>query len=443
MAYWTSTIEETVERYAPALGQPMPGDFRDWLRLYADCAPTTSNQGSHQVPFQRWFRFKEAFSPKFVADTIGSMPYPVRHCVDPFSGSGTTALTCSFLGIDSTSIEVNPFLADLAAAKLTPPNASRLFDAYARLVSDLTIMDEDRRPPAGMPKTLREPGDGGRHVFDAEVFDVARMLGRRLRATGTLEARLLAVLLGGVLVHNSNVVINGKGRRYRGSWRDRGRTASHLLADLDDAVAAAADDIIRFPVRPAARHAVLVGDARRRIADVEPADLAIFSPPYPNSFDYTDVYNLELWMLGYLDGANGNADLRNETLRSHVQIKRAGRSTPSRSTKLVDTVEQLRAEADTLWNPHIPDMIDAYFEDIETILDELVPKLARGRRAVMVVGDCQYAGVHVDVAGIIAESLADSDYRLQSRGVVRSMRNSSQHGGTFELREHCIVLERV
>ena len=35
-------------------------------------------------------------------------------------------------------------------------------------------------------------------------------------------------------------------------------------------------------------------------------DLAIFSPPYPNSFDYTDVYNVELWMLGYLRSSNDN-----------------------------------------------------------------------------------------------------------------------------------------
>jgi hypothetical protein len=68
-------------------------------------------------------KFKEAFSPKFVVDALASMPHTPRRCVDPFGGSGTTALTCSFLGIDSVSIEVNPFLADLIEAKLKPPSA--------------------------------------------------------------------------------------------------------------------------------------------------------------------------------------------------------------------------------------------------------------------------------------------------------------------------------
>lgn len=51
-------------------------------------------------------------------------------------------------------------------------------------------------------------------------------------------------------------------------------------------------------------------------------DLAVFSPPYPNSFDYTDVYNIELWTLGYIRDAASNQRLRSATLSSHVQIGR-------------------------------------------------------------------------------------------------------------------------
>ena len=65
------------------------------------------------------------------------------------------------------------------------------------------------------------------------------------------------------------------------------------------------------------------GDTRKRMADLDgPFDLILFSPPYPNSFDYTDIYNLELWVLGYLASAEDNLTLRRATLRSHVQIKR-------------------------------------------------------------------------------------------------------------------------
>ena len=67
----------------------------------------------------------------------------------------------------------------------------------------------------------------------------------------------------------------------------------------------------------------------------------------------------------------------------------------------------------------------------------------RGDLAVVAIGDSQYAGVHIDVASILIESVADLGFRLAERGTIRSMRTSSQHGGEFDLREHCLVLARV
>ena len=442
MSYWTTSLEQTVGRLGASQAQD-PGSFGDWLRLYAEDAPATSNQGSANVPFQRWFKFKEAFSPKFVADTISAAPYEVTHCLDPFAGSGTTALTCSFLGIASTSIEVNPFLADVVTAKVNPITANALYEAYAALVTNPVILEEDRVPPPEMPATLREPGRGGRHVFAADVFDTTRMLARRARALSTPASRLLLVLLGSVLVDNSNVVVNGKGRRYRSGWEGRRMSARNLLADLDRAVSEAAADLICFARRPQAAHRVVRGDARTASADAGRADLSLFSPPYPNSFDYTDVYNLELWMLGYLDGADANGVLRRSTLRSHVQIQRPGRSSARRSPLLAETVGRLTKVVGDLWNPRIPDMVDAYFEDLDGVLAGVAAALPSDKRAVMVVGDCQYGGVRVDVAGIIEEGLAGGPFKLHSRGAVRSMRTSAQHGGGFELQEHCIVLERI
>lgn len=122
--FWRTPLAETVrnsKRLADRRVQP--NDIGNWLESYAETAPTSSNQGTTNIPFQRWFHFKEAFSPKFVADTLSALPYPVHRCLDPFVGSGTTAVTCRMLGISSDVIEVNPFLADLIKAKLCPVRA--------------------------------------------------------------------------------------------------------------------------------------------------------------------------------------------------------------------------------------------------------------------------------------------------------------------------------
>jgi len=50
------------------------------------------------------------------------------------------------------------------------------------------------------------------------------------------------------------------------------------------------------------------------------ADLFIFSPPYPNNIDYTEVYKLEAWLLGLYDDASGFSAQRRNTIRSHASL---------------------------------------------------------------------------------------------------------------------------
>ena len=78
-----------------------------------------TNAGAPALPFQRWRHFKEAFAPEIVEEAIRSSSIPVESCLDPFGGSGTTALACQFLGVRPVTMEVNPYLADLIEAKLT------------------------------------------------------------------------------------------------------------------------------------------------------------------------------------------------------------------------------------------------------------------------------------------------------------------------------------
>lgn len=442
--FWQTPLAETVRNSKRLAHRRVPpNDIGNWLENYAEAAPTSSNQGTTNIPFQRWFHFKEAFSPKFVADTLSSLPYKVDRCLDPFAGSGTTAVTCRMLGISSDVIEVNPFLADLIEAKLSPVRAAGFCAAYDDLMSTLEIKPADRLPVDGMPPTLSEPGVGGRFVFASDVYATIRAIVRQSDGLAPEHARLLKVLLGAVLVANSNVTINGKGRRYRRGWQARQRSASDLIKSLDESVDRAAADLTLYSGLSRSEHVVHCDDARNALARVKHADVAIFSPPYPNSFDYTDVYNLELWMLGYLRSSPGNRALRHQTLRSHVQMKWQETRPVAVSQVLGETLDALRRARADLWNPHIPEMIGFYFDDLAVIFSELRRILEPGHHAVVAIGDSQYGGIHVDVASILVECLHSLGFRLTERGAIRSMRNSSQHGGGFELSEHCLVFERL
>ena len=284
----------------------------------------------------------------------------------------------------------------------------------------------------------------GRYIFSRAV--ARRILAYRTaidRVPDEACKRLFRVVLASTAVPASNVVVSGKGRRYRQSWRERERAPEVVDRLFHTGVLEALHDLRRFASRRCLDYALLRGDARTLSAEVGPHDLAVFSPPYPNSFDYTDVYNVELWAMGYLRNSDANTRLRHATLRSHVQILRDFDSRWVRSPTLAITIDALRQVRGQLWNRHIPEMIGAYTADLAVVMDHLGRGLRSRGRAYIVVGDSRYAGVDVPVAKILPEITLRLGYRLVALEPFRSMRSSPQQGGRHELGESLVVLERT
>lgn len=88
-------------------------------------------------------------------------------------------------------------------------------------------------------------------------------------------------------------------------------------------------------------------------------------------------------------------------------------------------------------------MVTYYFDDLYNIFFEFKRILDNGHHAIVAIGDSRYADVHIDVATILQESVADLGFQLVNRGAIRSMRSSSQNGGKLELSEHCLVFEKI
>ena len=401
-----------------------------------------TNSGAEPLAFQSWHRFKEAFPPELVQRVLGEEREIPESCLDPFGGSGTTALASQFLGVSSTTIEVNPFLVDVIRAKVESYDTDLLvrdFGLVCRRAAKAEV-DPARRFDA-LPPSFLEPGASGeRWLYDREVAaQLARLLSAIERLAIPSHRRLFTVLVGGLLAEVSNVVVSGKGRRYRRDWQGRRRPAGAVMALFGKRVQGAIADVHRFADRPRVRAEVRHEDARamrsRRMHEI-----AIFSPPYPNSFDYTDVYNLELWMLGYLQAASENRELRESTLTSHVQLHRDYAAAPGGSPLLDQTQEQLEALAEGLWNRSIPAMVGSYFADLLAVMEKVRTRLYEGRRCCIVIGDSRYGGVLVPSAKILAQLIAESGWELCSEEPVRAMRSSAQQGGTTNLEETLLIL---
>ena len=417
--------------------------FSDWTGGRT-VSTVGTNTGAVVLPFQTWRPFKEAFAPELVEQGLTETAGRVRHIADPFGGSGTTALAAQFLGAKPTTIEVNPFLADLIKAKIASINLDLAAEAFGRIISHVARGDELRRPIfPGAPATFIEPGRNGRYIFSRAV--ARRFLAYRTAIEQIGDAtcrRLFRVILASTAIPASNVVVSGKGRRYRQGWENRGNRPEIVDELFRDSVLQALYDLRRFAERPCLDYRVLRGDARRLTREIGPHDLAVFSPPYPNSFDYTDVYNVELWALGYLDSREANTRLRHSTLRSHVQLLRSFDNGGVASTTLKTTIDALCDVRNKLWNRHIPEMIGAYVGDLATVMTKLSTGLRSRGRAYVVVGDSRYAGIDIPVATILTEIVQPLCYKVVGLEPCRSMRSSPQQGGRHELGETLVVLER-
>lgn len=402
-----------------------------------------TNAGSAVLPFQRWRHFKEAFAPEVVEEAVRTSPIPVQRCLDPFGGSGTTALACQFLGVKPTTVEVNPYLADLIEAKLASYDSDHLI---ASLGSVLRSADQHQAAAeakrALLPATFVEPGVKDRWIFDRAVADRVLALAEAVaHLPDEAERRLLRVLLGGILLGVSNVVVNGKGRRYRRGWEARQRTAGEVDTAFADAASSAIAETHRFAGRQEGGYRVIRGDSRSALVD-ESFELAVFSPPYPNSFDYTDVYNIELWMLGYLQSFDDNKRLRQATLASHVQVHRQYAEAPQGSPSLDKTITALEAARPALWSKRIPEMVGAYFAEMAGVIGNVGKMLVPGGTMWIVVGDSRYAEIPVETAVVLAELAIGMDLRVERIDVLRDMRASAQQGGQYQLGESLIVLRR-
>lgn len=411
-----------------------------WMSSLVDSAPHSSNQPSINLPFQRWFKFKEAYSPKLVldvVDSLGSLPF---HIVDPFGGCGTTAITSQFLGISPTAIEVNPFLADLTESKLTNYNFTSLLEAKKLVFSAVdAIVIKDI---GFYPESFVEPGSRGKWLYSQEVFS------KILRYKGAVELiddvsirRLFRVILGSTLVPVSNIFISGKGRKYKQDWKNRPASVQELDNLFENNLNKALRDIYQFSGKSSS-YTLLRGDCRARSKEFGEFDLSVFSPPYPNSFDYTDVYNIELWLLDYITSHSECRDLRTETLRSHVQVKRSYEFAELDSPILKDVHSQLNKIKGELWNPAIPDMVAAYFDDLYGLLSNMSERITRNGNIVMVVGDSAYQSIRIPVADILSEISRDLGFTTKQKNVVRRMRTSAQQGGSASLDETIIWITK-
>ena len=375
-------------------------------------------------PFQRWYRYKEGFSVAFIEKIVEEYGnYSMNVLLDPFAGSGTTILAANRMGLKGIGFEVNPFSYYLMRVKQEMYSQEEVNEFQKEALSIIESLIRGESEDYYLPKLS----------ISAKVFQESAektMMSCKEKIKKLPEGKVKELLFLGWLAcieELSNYRKAGNGLKKR-------KTVKPIIIDTATVIE-----------RLTLQYKVMHEDLQNGIKDTKVKNLIfnhssinfgdeieeksidgiIFSPPYANCFDYTEIYKLELWFGDFVENYGDLKVLRNKSLKSHLNIKYSFENLEFDKSELLN--EQLsKIKTVELWDKRIPQMIYGYFEDMFKIIDNCYKTLKKSGFCAIVVGNSAYGGIILPTDLIIADYAEKIGFTVDKIEVDRYIITSSQ-----------------
>jgi DNA modification methylase len=394
-----------------------------------------------ELPRHRWYYYKEGFSPLLVEKAIEQSGLRTQDIIiDPFNGSGTTTLTAAAQGFKSYGIEVNPFTAFLSQTKV---KSVAIKDIATIKPKFLKAIEKGVKSELLGFSTFSKTKDLDKWLFNNQVlnsFEGGWSLLNSIKSHNLKRILKLSLIVSAM--ENCNATRDGKCLRYRESWKDAHFDKHSFLESIVESLDVIESDIQNHPLETETK--IICGDARtvlQKDSNIEKFKLCITSPPYLNTFDYTDIYRPELFLGKFITSQEELYKLRFKTVRSHVQ---AAWEKPVMSDfgVLYDrSIKHLNDNKDALMDKKIPLMVQAYFEDMFKIFELLKQKALKDAQLWIVVSNSAYANMEIPVDLILGDIGAKAGWFLKEVAVLRYIkRRKTRHSKDInELRESVVL----
>lgn len=407
---------------------------------------------SENLPVHRWFRYREGFSP-YLLEHFAS----AKHRLDPFCGCGTTLLESSMRGVHSYGIDLNPLATFITRTKTKHyTNTDRnLFIKYSdEIINAYKSCEPAETPPYPLLSKL----------FLPESLDILLRFKKYIFSIEQTKVKNLLFLVWlSILEQSSNVFKEGNGLKYRNKRRKPGKYITisdnewiprYFGKDISTFIEnlwkqksnQVVEDMATFKIPSGFTPQVRTGSCfeGKNLDFDQPIDLAIFSPPYANRFDYFEAFKMELWMGDFVKSSNDLARLRHGSMRSNLAAQKY--SSDSVWTELSPFINCMDETASSV-RMGIKDTLQGYFYDTRVLFQNLRSILSKRAKIAIVVGNSAYAKSIVPTDILIAKIGMEEGYKVQSIKVARNLHVSSQQRSTLNslenyMRESVVVLEK-
>lgn len=405
-----------------------------------------------------WYPFVEGYSKEFIRSIVSEyqninncLP---KLCVEPFCGSGTTPLELQKLNVNCKSFEVSPFMYNLSKVKMTTSYTVNSFNKYYNKVQNYLnnpIDDVYSLVALNASRRIVQKEGLDKWNFDKETMDGILDIKYIINTFKNKKyEQLFTIALASILLEVSNVYRNGKCLSYKKNWKDqhfsREDVHSKFFKKLNDVFLPDIKNLNQYKKnRKLLSNAkdCYLGDVRKnldkKVAD-NSVDLVITSPPYLNSRDYTDTYMVELRVLDYIKNDAQIRKLRKNTIRSHVQVK-WHKCNSLNIQSLKKSIAKLKQNKEKLWNDSLINMIEGYFEDMNTLFSILYNKMKFGGLIFFNVANSSYNNVEIHTDEIISEIAEANGFIVKEIREARLINPSSQQKNSIKhLRESVLVI---
>ena len=371
-------------------------------------------------PFQRWYRYKEGFSVELVEQLIREYSKHKKGIIlDPFSGSGSTLLAANEMGYSGVGFEVNPFSFFLSKCKLEK-YTKEIIELFKKEYEEILHNAEEIDEEYVLPKLSISD-----KVFADEIEKYYMNIGTLIDECKADEKIIDLLKLGWLacLEPLCNYRKAGNGLKIKKYVKPRVITVDDARVMLLEEYQNMYIDLLKSKsIGDATIYNETCLNMSKRIKP-ESVEGIIFSPPYANCFDYTEIYKLELWFGKFVSEYADLKKLRNASLHSHlngdlnIEVK-------AKSETLTKLLTELQEKE--LWDKKIPKMLQLYYDDMFKVLDESYASLADKGFCCIVVGNSAYGGIVFPADLILAEYAEKIGFNVDKIEVDRYIITSSQ-----------------
>jgi len=342
-----------------------------------------------RLPVYNWFYYKEGFSRDLVMNIIQRFGIKEGMVLDPFCGVGTTNLACREKEIDSIGFELSPLALFAARVKTKDYDMVKLKETL-KILKRIKFRKFDR---SWIPSNVRR-------YFNTHTLDdilLFKNIIEEMDDNITKDFFRLGLISSATrcsYMYKDGAVVKRRKHPVPPFRKFYHHRMKRMIKDLEKLETKKCETFITR------------GDARKLKLANETIDYVITSPPYLNKIEYTKIYSIEEFLFFKPPKKRG--------VRSYIGIKKSE-----------------------------PDIVKAYFSDMENVIKELYRVCREGAKLAMVVGNGCFPTKVVESDLLLSELAEKIGFYVKNIYVLNKrwcVRNRTEKVG--RLRESLIVFEK-